>query len=244
MLQRSLEGKIAIVTGASQGIGRAIAERLAGEGANVIVGYIDDAQKASEVVRLIEERGGRAVSVEADVRRPDSVKNLFDEALGHWGNVDIAIANAGVNLNKPVLETTDEDFERIFSVNARGTFFVFREAAKRIRDGGRIVGVSTNMTIQARPGIALYAGSKAAVEQFVKVLARELGSRMITVNAVAPGPTDTAMVSKLSRDTAPAATPFGRLGEPGDIADVVAFLASPESRWVNGQIIGVNGGLA
>jgi 3-oxoacyl-[acyl-carrier protein] reductase len=129
-------------------------------------------------------------------------------------------------------------------VNARGTFFVFREAARRVHDDGRIIGVSTNMTIQPRPGIALYAASKAAVEQYVKVLARELGSRRICVNAVAPGPTDTSMVSKLSRDTAPAATPFGRLGKPEDIAAAVAFLASSEAGWINGQIIGANGGLA
>jgi 3-oxoacyl-[acyl-carrier protein] reductase len=169
---------------------------------------------------------------------------VFECAEKELGQPDIVVANAGVNMNKLLVDTTDEDFEHIFSVNARGTFFVFREAARRVRDGGRIIAISTNMTIQPRPGITLYAGSKAAIEQFVKILARELGVRKISVNAVAPGPTDTDMVSKLSRETAPAATPFGRLGKPEDIARAVAFLASAEAEWINGQIIGANGGLA
>src|SRR5262245_26807915 len=178
----SLEGKVAIVTGASQGIGQAIAERLGRDGAKVVVGHLDDPEKAERVVRSIESTGGQATAIAVDVRRTDAILRLFDETLGRWGHADIVVANAGVNMNRPVVDTTEDDFDRIFSVNARGTFFVFREAAKRVGDGGRIIGVSTNMTLQARPGIALYAASKAAVEQFVKVLARELGSRRINVN--------------------------------------------------------------
>jgi 3-oxoacyl-[acyl-carrier protein] reductase len=238
------EGKVAIVTGASQGIGRAIAKRLACDGATVVVNHAGNVEDASKVVSMIEDTGGRALAVEADIRHCGAIRDMFEEVLRRCGALDIVIANAGVNLTRPLIEASEHDFDAIFSVNARGTFFVLQEAAKRVTSGGRIVAISTNMTVQPRPGIALYAGSKAAVEQFVKVLARELGHRKITVNAVAPGPTDTDMVSKLSRDTAPAATPLGRLGHPQDIADVVAFLVSEEARWVNGQIIGANGGLA
>lgn len=239
-----LKGKVAIVTGASQGIGRAIAERLARDGAAVAVNFIGDRGNADRVVQSIKLSGGQAVAIEGDIRVPKTVAEVFDNAEKQLGRPDIVVANAGVNMNKAVVDTTEEDFDNIFSVNARGTFFVFREAARRIHDDGRIIGVSTNMTIQPRPGIALYAASKAAVEQYVKILARELGARRICVNAVAPGPTDTSMVSKLSRDTAPAATPLGRLGKPEDIAAAVAFLASSEAGWINGQIIGANGGLA
>jgi 3-oxoacyl-[acyl-carrier protein] reductase len=239
-----LRGKVAIVTGASQGIGRAIAERLARDGAAVAVNFIGDRGNADSVAQSIKSNGGQAVAIEGDIRAPKAVADVFDNAEKQLGQPDIVVANAGVNMNKAVIDTTEEDFDHIFSVNARGTFFVFREAARRVHDGGRIIGITTNMTIQPRPGIALYAASKAAVEQYVKILARELGTRRICVNAVAPGPTDTSMVSKLSRDTAPAATPFGRLGKPEEIAAAVAFLASAEAGWINGQIIGANGGLA
>jgi 3-oxoacyl-[acyl-carrier protein] reductase len=238
-----LDGKIAIVTGASQGIGRAIARRLAQDGAAVALIDIKDDGKAFATVSDIERGGGRALAIAADVSDRAAVHAFFDVVIERWGEPHIVVANAGVNVTRRVVEATEADFDRIFSVNARGTFFVLQEAAMRVAAGGRIVAISTNMTLQTRPGIALYAGSKAAVEQFVRVLARELGERKITVNAVAPGPTDTEMVSQLSRDTAPAATPLGRLGDPEDIADVVAFLSSEDARWVNGQIIGVNGGV-
>jgi len=240
---QNLTGKIAIVTGASQGIGRAIATRLYADGANVVLSYLPEHGSAEDLIQQIGAESQRALVVEGDLRQIDFVERLFEETADRFGPPDIVVANAGVNLNKSVVDTTEEDFERILSVNIRGTFFVFQEAARRIRDGGRIVGISTNMTLQGRPGIALYAASKAAVEQFVKILARELGQRDVTVNAVAPGPTDTAMVSQLSRDMAPGTTPLGRLGQPRDIADVIAFLVSEDARWVTGQIIGVNGGI-
>ncbi|MSP31442.1 MAG: glucose 1-dehydrogenase [Pseudolabrys sp.] len=240
---QNLTGKVAIVTGASQGIGQAIAKRLYADGATVILSYLPEHGSAQDAIERIEAESTRAFAIEGDLRRSDFVKQLFEETTHRFGNPDIVVANAGVNMNKLVVDTTEEDFERIFSVNIRGTYFVFQEAARRIRDGGRIVGVSSNMTLQGRSGIALYAASKAAVEQFVKILAKELGSRQVTVNAVAPGPTDTTMVSQLSRDTAPGVTPLGRLGRPRDIADVVAFLVSDDARWVTGQIIGVNGGI-
>jgi 3-oxoacyl-[acyl-carrier protein] reductase len=239
----NLSGKVAIVTGASEGIGLAIARRLHADGANVVLTYLPRRGTAEDVLAHLDSRGERAIAIAGDLRQTDFIRDLFKETVSHFGVPDIVVANAGVNMSKLIADTTEDDFEQIFSVNARGTFFVLREAARSVKDGGRIVGVSTNMTLQGRPGIALYAASKAAVEQFVKTLAKELGPRHITVNAVAPGPTDTAMVSQLSRDTAPGITPLGRLGKPEDIADVVAFFVSEQARWVTGQIIGVNGGI-
>lgn len=244
MTDQKLTGKTAIVTGGSQGIGAAVAKRLYADGANLVLTYLSDRGKADEVIAQIGASPDRVLAVAGDLRQVDFVARLFDEAGRRFGAPDIVAAVAGVNLNRLVAETTEDDYDHVFSLNTRATFWIFREAARRVRDGGRIVGVSTNMTLQGRAGRALYAASKAAVEQFVKTLAKELGSRAITVNAVAPGPTDTAMVSQLSRDTAPATTPLGRLGKPEDIADVVAFLVSQDANWVTGQIIGVNGGIA
>lgn len=240
---QNLRGKAAIVTGASQGIGLAIAKRLYTDGAKVVLTYLPEHGEAGNVIRQIGASDERAFAIPGDLRRNDFIARLFDETLRLCGPPDIVVANAGVNINKPVAETTEGDFDYIFSLNARATFFVLREAARRIRDGGHIIGISSNMTLQGRPGVALYAASKAAVEQFVRVLAKELGARNVTVNAVAPGPTDTSMVSQLSRDTAPATTPLGRLGRPNEIADAIAFLASEQAGWITGQIIGVNGGI-
>jgi 3-oxoacyl-[acyl-carrier protein] reductase len=242
MMQR-LAGKTAIITGASQGIGRAVAQRLFAEGASLVLASLPEHGNAEDMIKQIGASGDRAHVVEGDLRQISFVKRLFEETEQRFGAPHIVAAIAGVNMNRPVVDTTDDDYERIFSINARATFWIFREAAQKIRDGGRILGVSSNMVLQGRPGVALYAASKAAVEQFVKILAKELGKRNVTVNAIAPGPTDTAMVSQLSRDTAPAITPLGRLGQPNDIADVVAFLVSEDAHWVTGQIIGVNGGI-
>jgi 3-oxoacyl-[acyl-carrier protein] reductase len=240
---QKLAGKIAIVTGASQGIGRAVAKRLYADGANLILTYLPEYGNADEAIRQIGATADRALVVEGDLRQIDFVTRLFDEAERRFGGLDIVASIAGVNMNKLVVDTTEDDYERIFSINTRATFWIFREAARQVRDGGRILGVSSNMVLQGRAGVALYAASKAAVEQFVKILAKELGRRNVTVNAIAPGPTDTAMVSQLSRDTAPNITPLGRLGQPAEIADVVAFLVSDDARWVTGQIVGVNGGI-
>jgi 3-oxoacyl-[acyl-carrier protein] reductase len=242
-MTEKLSGKTAIVTGASQGIGLAVARRFFNDGANVVVTYLPEHGQAERVIEQIGGAGDRVLVVAGDLRQIDFVGSLFDQAERRFGAPNIVAAIAGVNLNRPVIDTTEEDYDRIFSINARATFWIFREAARKVSDGGRIIGVSSNMVLQGRAGHALYAGSKAAVEQFVRTLAKELGARGITVNAVAPGPTDTAMVSQLSRDTAPAITPLGRLGQPADIADVIGFLASDDARWITGQVIGVNGGI-
>jgi 3-oxoacyl-[acyl-carrier protein] reductase len=239
----SLNGKVAIVTGASQGIGLAIAKRLCADGARLALTFLPEHAEPDRVSQQFGLSGDEIRIIPGDIRRTEFIEMLFDECDQAFGAPDIVVANAGVNMNKPIRDTTETDFDRIFSLNVRGTFFTFQQAARHVKDGGRIIGISSNMTLQGRPGIALYAASKAAVEQFVKILSRELGSRNVTVNAVAPGPTDTAMVSQLSRDTAPGITPLGRLGRPADIADVVAFLASDDARWITGQIIGVNGGI-
>ena len=240
---QKLKGKTAIVTGASQGIGRAVAQRLFAEGANLVLSKLPEHGNAEDLIKKIEGNRERVIVVEGNLREPKFVERLFEETERHFGAPDIVAAIAGVNKRGLIADATDEDYELIFSVNAQATFWLFREAAKKIRDGGRILGVSSNLVLQGRPGVGLYAASKASVEQFVKILAKEVGQRNVTVNAIAPGPTDTAMVSQLARETAPAATPLGRLGKPADIADVVAFLVSEDAHWVTGQVIGVNGGI-
>jgi len=242
-MTKRLSGKTAIITGASQGIGLAVARRFFNDGANLVVTYLPEDGQADRVVEQIGATKDRALAIAGDLRQIDFIGNLFDHAERRFGRTDIVAAIAGVNLNRPIVDTTEEDYDRIFAVNTRAVFWIFREAARKVSDGGRIIGISSNMVLQGRAGHALYAGSKAAVEQFVRTLAKELGARGITVNAVAPGPTDTAMVSQLSRETAPAITPLGRLGQPADIADVIGFLASEDARWITGQIIGVNGGI-
>ncbi len=234
---------VAVVTGASRGIGRAIALRLAADGAAVVVGYSASPAAADEVVRSIVEAGGRAVAVQADVAQPDAVRGLFEQAAAAFGPPGIVVANAGVLVSGSIATTPLEDFDACFAVNTRGAFLTLAEAARRVCDGGRIVAISTNLTQQTFPGYGVYAASKAAVEQMVRTLAREVGGRGITVNAVSPGPTDTDMMSEAARASAPGITPLGRVGLPQDIADVVAFLASDQGRWITGQILGANGGI-
>ncbi len=250
MKSKPLEGKTALITGASRGIGRAIALRLASAGASVAVNYVGNDGAANDVVEKIRKNSGRAVALQGDVGRTEDVGRLFDETETAFGALDILVNNAGVALEKttPIAETSDDQFDRLFAVNARGTFMPLREAARRIRDGGRIINMSTTIIRMALPGYAVYAGTKAAVEMFTRILSKELEGRGITVNAVAPGPVETDLfntgkteeVKQRMADMAP----LKRLGQPEDIARVVAFLASPEGQWVNGQILYANGGMA
>ena len=246
-----LKSKTALVTGSSRGIGRAIAERLAAEGAAVVVNYTRNPQQAQDVVDGIVARGGRAVAVQADVARPSDIRRLFEEAEKAIGPLDIVVANAGVFLARPLVESTEEDFDHVFNINARGAFFTLQEAARRVRDGGRIVVVSTGGTKMFFPEAALYLGSKGAVEQFVRTLSRELGPRNVTVNTLSPGFTETDMFNQaageFSGDQArvgASLSPFNRIGAAEDVADVAVFLASDAARWVTGENIQAGGGVA
>ena len=238
--------KTAIVTGASRGIGAALAKQLAADGFQVVVNYARNELSADKVVKAILDSGGSAIAVRADVSNAAEVKMLFDEAEAAFDTIDVVVNNAGATLICPLKDVTDEDFQRILAVNFAGTFNGMREAARRLPDGGRIINMSTSIIGNYLPGASIYAASKAAVEAMTHTLAKELGPRQITVNAVAPGPTATELFyegrSQEFVEQIISAIPMGRIGEPEDIAGVVSFLASPQSGWINGQIIKVNGG--
>src|SRR5437870_1631125 len=243
-MSRSFEGKTALVTGSSRGLGRAIAERLAAQGAAVVVNYSRSPQAARDAADAILARGGRAVAVRADVTEPADVRRLFDEAEKTVGRLDVVVANAGVFFAKPLAESTEGDYEHVFNTNAKGVFFTLREAARRLRDGGRIVVVSTGGTRMHFANASLYLGSKGAIEQFARSLSRELGSRNITVNVLSPGFTDTDMLdSEEFRVRGASLSPFIRIGAPEEVADVAAFLASDSARWVTGQTVQAGGGV-
>jgi 3-oxoacyl-[acyl-carrier protein] reductase len=243
MQEMPLQGKTALVTGASRGIGRGIALRLAEHGAAVVISYLKNRNRAIEVLEVITSEGGVGAVVQADLSRPAEVTRLFDEAEQAVGPLDIVVANAADMVVKPLAECTEEDYNRIFDTNSKSVFFTLKEAALRLRDGGRIIVSSTGGTKMFFPEQSLYLGSKGAVEQFVRCLSWELGGRGITVNAISPGPTDTDMMQDQYRETIAMMSPFKRIGDPQDVADVVAFLASDAGRWVTGQNIGAGGGV-
>ena len=240
----SLREKTAIVTGGSRGIGRAIAEKLAQQGASVVINYTLSSAAANEAAQAITKAGGEAIAVQADVSKVTDVERLFGETEKKFGKPAIVVANAGVFVQKTIADSTEEDFDNIFNINAKGTFFTLREAARKIQDGGRIIAVSTGGTKLFMPGAAAYLGSKGAVEQFVRSLAYELGPRSITVNAVSPGYTETDMLPDKFRDFAAESSPFKRVGRAQEVADVVIFLAGPAAGWVTGQNIQAGGGVA
>jgi 3-oxoacyl-[acyl-carrier protein] reductase len=248
MTAGTLAGKVAIVTGASRGIGRAIAWRLAKDAATVVVNYSRSADQAEELAAAIEEQGGRAISIRADVSRVSEIRRLFQETSSRCGHVDILVNNAAMSLYRSIIETTEEEFDRVFAVNARGPFFAMQEAARVLPDHGRIVNISSGATTVGFPFQSIYCGSKSALEQFTLVCANELGARGITVNAVLAGPTETDMLDGILEHSPEfksmlvQRTPMGRIGQPPDIADVVAFLVSDDARWVTGQSIRVDGG--
>ncbi|TRC90728.1 SDR family oxidoreductase [Mesorhizobium sp. WSM4310] len=243
-MSQSLHGKTAIVTGSSRGIGRAIAEGLAAQGAAVAVNYVGNRKAADEVVAGIASKGGKALAIQADISSVSDVRRLFDETESRLGAIDIVVANVGVAVIKPLTEVTEADFDQVFGTNAKGTFFTLQEAARRVRDGGRIIAVSSGGTKMFFTQTALYLGTKGAVEQFVRVLSRELGPRGITVNALSPGFTDTDLLPERDRAVAAGMSPFGRIGAPRDVADVAVFLASDDARWLTGENIQAGGGVA
>ena len=240
--------KTAIVTGASRGIGRSIAKRLAADGFAVVVNYAGSSDQAQEVVNEIRSADGEALAIKADVSKPEDVRQLFDKTIEKFGRVDVVVNNAGVMPLSPIAKGDVETFDKVIATNLRGTFLVFAQAAQHVAEGGRIIAFSSSVLAKSFPTYGPYIASKAGVEGLVRVLANELRGRNITVNAVAPGPTGTdlflngktpeqiAQLSKLA--------PLERLGQPEDIANVVSFLAGPDGSWVNAQILRANGGFA
>jgi 3-oxoacyl-[acyl-carrier protein] reductase len=240
--------RVAIVTGGSRGIGRETVSRLAADGFAVTVGYAGRAAAADAAVEEVAAKGGRAIAVQADVADEQAVAALFDRTEQEFGGVDVVVNAAGVmNDPTPLTELSLDEFDRIHRTNVRGAFVVSQQAARRVRRGGAIINFSSSVTRLQQPGYTPYAASKGAVEAMTLILARELRGRDVTVNAVAPGPTATALFldgkPQELIDRLAAAAPLERLGEPADIAAAVAFLAGP-ARWVNGQVLYTNGGIA
>jgi len=241
----SLTGKVAIVTGSSDGIGRAIAERLAQDEATVIVNYGKSADKAKQVVAGIEAKGGKAVAIQADMSKVGDAGRLVKDTVKRFGRLDILVNNAGMFMFKLLADMSEEEFDRMFALNTKGPYFALQEAAKVIQEGGRIVNISTDGTHVGFGGATAYLGSKGALEQFTKGLAHELAPKGVTVNTVSPGYTITAMLpaDPAFRQIGEQASPLKRLGVPKDIADVVAFVVSEEARWLTGQNIHAGGGV-
>lgn len=241
------EHRAAIVTGASKGIGAAVARRLGRDGFAVAVNYHRGSDDAAEVVRTIEGEGGRAVALQADIGDPTGAARLFEQARSAFGPIDIVVNNAGTMMLGAVATLTDANLDRQVALNMLGAIRMMREAAKTLRHGGRIVNLSSSVVGLYQPGYGVYAATKAALEAMTHVLAKELGPQGITVNAVAPGPVETQLfLQDKSADQIRAIAglnPLGRLGRPDDIAAVIAWLCGPDSAWVNGQIIRANGGV-
>jgi 3-oxoacyl-[acyl-carrier protein] reductase len=239
--------KVALITGAATGIGRAIAIRLGKDGISVVVNYMGSSTQADEVVKEIQASGASAKAFSADVSKVSEIEYLFKEVNNAFGGIDIVVANAGIAvMGIPIIDVTEADFDRINAVNHKGTYFVLQQAAKQVRDGGRIIQISSTSSLYPSAGLGIYAPSKASGKVITEILAQELGHRKISVNSVFPGPTKTPLmekeVSKEEMERIGKSMTLGRMGEPEDIAGVVAFLASEDGAWVNGQQIIVNGG--
>lgn len=241
----SLKDKVAIVTGSSRGIGRAIAERLGKEGANVVVTYVGNRDKAEEVVSNIKASGSEAIAIQVDMKNLSDIRNLFEKTRDRFGKLDILVNNAaGKNIFKLTADMTEEDYDGMFDIT-KGVYFALQQAAQYMADGGHIVSLSTSGTVMPIPTGGAYAGSKAAIEQFSTCLAKELGGRGITVNTISPGVTETdgLVMNQEQVNQLIAQTPLGRLGKPYDVASAVALLVSEDAHWITGQMIRANGGI-
>lgn len=240
-------GKVALVTGSSRGIGAAVAKRLARDGYKVTVNCVANRDLAAAVVRDIKMAGGDAIWEQADVSDPSAVRRLFDANDKAFGGIDVVVANAGIMRLAPFKDMTDADFNRMVDVNLKGGFYTLREAARRVRDNGRIISLSSSITLLRSPTYGPYAATKAAQEIYTNVLAKELAGRMVSVNALAPGLVNTPLFTdgKTPQQIAGfvGRTPHGRLGEPADIANVIAALCGQDGMWVSGQTVFANGGI-
>lgn len=245
---KTLTGKIILVTGASRGIGAAVAHKLGAEGATVVVNYAGNKEAADNTVAAIRKLGTDAMAVQADVSKSDDVKRMFDTVIAQYGRIDVLVNNAGILLYKLIKDTTDEDFDRQFAINVKGTFNTMREAATRLADNGTVINFSSSTTRLLLPTYGPYVATKGAVEQMTRVFAKEVGARGINVNVVSPGPTNTELFlngkTQEALDRLASLSAFNRIGEPEDIAKVVAFLVSDDAKWISGQNIGANGGMA
>lgn len=240
--------KVAIVTGASRGIGAAVAKRLAQDNVAVAVNYSSNLHAAEKVVEEIIIAGGRAAAIKADVSSPAEVAAMFDTCATLFGGIDILVNNAGIMSDlKPLADMDDDAFDTMFAVNVKGSFNTMRTAAKKLREGGQIINFSSSVTRLLLPTYAIYAAGKSAIETMTTIFAKELRGRYITVNAVAPGPTATSLFlngkSDQQIEQLAHMAPLERLGQPEDIANAVAFLTSSDANWVNGQTLFVNGGI-
>jgi len=242
----SLNGKVAIVTGASRGIGRQAAIQLAQSGAKVVINYSSSLGRAKEAVRAIEQFGGEAAEIQADVSKASEIEALFSETLERFGRVDILVNNAGIMENHAIADVTEEIFDRHFATNVKGTYFACQQAMKHMSKGGTIVNFSTSVSGAMLPTYSVYAATKGAVEQLTRQLAKEFGPKDITINCIAPGQVSTELFlegkSPELVESFRRMNSFGRLGEPEDIANALELLVSDKARWITGQTIRVNGG--
>jgi 3-oxoacyl-[acyl-carrier protein] reductase len=245
---KTLAEKVVLVTGASRGIGAAVAHKLAEAGAKVIINYAGGQEAAEQTVNSIIAKGGEAIALQADVSKAAEVAAMFDTAIAHYGKIDVLVNNAGIMITKLLKDTTDEDFTRQFDINVRGTFNTMREAATKLADKGSVINFSSTTTRVMMPTYSTYVASKGAVEQLTRVFAKEVGARGINVNSVSPGPTNTELFTKGKPqeviDRLASLSAFNRIGEPEDIAKIVVFLAGDDAKWISAQNIGANGAMA
>ncbi|GHO63281.1 3-ketoacyl-ACP reductase [Ktedonobacter sp. SOSP1-52] len=244
-MNTSFNNKVVLVTGASRGMGQAFAEAFAANGAKVVINYVHNKDFADTIVQNIQKNGGQALAVQADVSKLSELEALFHAAIEHFGQVDILINNAGIMTTKPLEQITEHDFDQHMAINVKGTYFGCQLASKLMKPGGRIINLSTSILGQMVPTYSLYAGTKGAVEQFTRHMSKELAPKGITINAIAPGPTNTELFvadkTEAQIDAFKRMIGFNRLGEVEDIVKVILFMASNESGWISGQTIRVNG---
>ncbi len=245
---KKIQTKTALVTGASGGIGRAVAKRLAQDGFSVVLNYSGNSDQADKAVDEIRAAAGQAISVKANLTKVEDVADLFDRSLSKFGQIDVVVHSAGIMPLSPIIKNDVKQFDEVIATNLRGSFLVLAQAAQHVADGGRIMALSSSVIAKSTPTYGAYIASKAGVEGLVKVLAGELRGRNISVNAVAPGPVATPLFLKDKTDEQIAQlskiAPFERLGKPEDVARVISFLAGPEGGWINAQVIRPNGGFA